>query len=98
MVADLAHGAVALEAVARGIGVESGRLSAAPTRYLVIAGWIRDVRVVIFVGSHDGRLPRMWDQRMGRSESGGTRIVEVVEMQTLAGGIRRRKGNRTLSE
>jgi hypothetical protein len=72
VVADLAHGTVTLEAVARGIGVESGWLPTMPTRYLIVAGWIRDVRVIVFVGSHDGRLPRMRDQRMGgRSESVG---------------------------
>lgn len=70
VVADLVHGTVALEAIPRGIGVESGWLSALPTSYLIVAGWIRDVRVVVIVGSHDGRLPRLRDQRMGgRSKS-----------------------------
>jgi hypothetical protein len=97
VVADLAHGTVALEAVARGIGVEMGCLSAVPTRYLIVTGWIRDVRMVVFVGSHDGRLPRMRDQRNGGTiRVCWTRIVEVVEMPTLAGGIRRRKVNKNL--
>lgn len=95
MVADLADGTVALEAVPRGVRVEMGGLSGMPTRYLFVAGGIGDVRMVVFVGSHDGR-----PAEVARPKNGvmirvcRMRIVEVVEIATLAGkygGVRGRR-------
>lgn len=65
VVADLAHGTVALEAVSRGVAVEMGGLSGMPAGYLFVAGGIGDVRMVVFVGSHDGPA------EVARSKNGG---------------------------
>lgn len=85
MLADLAHGAVALVSVSRGIGVELRRVPAMSACHLIVGGGIGNVRVIIFVGSHDGRQPRLENQRMGgddQSLSGGDRGSR--EVSTLA--------------
>lgn len=86
VLADLAHGAVALVSVSRGICVELRRVPAMSACYLIVAGGIGDVRVIVFVGSHDGRQPRLENQRMGgmirvcRAE-----IAEVVKFRRWRG-------------
>lgn len=96
VVVDLAHRAVALEAVPRGIGVELGWMPAMSTCDLIIAGWIGDVRVVVFVGSHDGRQPSLQDQRMGDDQSLSGADRRSGKVSTPAGKARRYDGNISL--